>query len=307
MNNNNSKGVSYLTGFFMLIGISLLGFVVSGFIGVLFLTSPETGNIKDALTDPDNASKVRLIQTISLVFSMFLPTLFVAFVLNKKPFQLMGFRNDARLKQIMLVVLITFLSMFVAGLLGQLTKELPWSSDLKLKFEQLEKSYAEQVEVMLDFNSTGGYIISIVLMAFLPALCEETLFRGGLQNFLSRATNKPWLAIIVVSIIFSLIHFSVYGFLPRVFLGVILGYIYYLTRDIWLCITAHFFNNAIAVTHAYVLSKQGEKIKEALAKDIPGMYWGLLGIPILFLLFRVLKKSVPTHDTDHEVKSIDGI
>ncbi|MGZ8538291.1 MAG: hypothetical protein ACXWV9_08520, partial [Flavisolibacter sp.] len=74
MNNNNSKGVSYLTGFFMLIGISLLGFVVSGFIGVLFLTSPETGNIKDALTDPDNASKVRLIQTISLVFSMFLPT-----------------------------------------------------------------------------------------------------------------------------------------------------------------------------------------------------------------------------------------
>ena len=49
------------------------------------------------------------------------------------------------------------------------------------------------------------------------------------------------------------------------------------------------------------------KVKDAPAKDIPGMYWGLLGIPILFLLFRSLKKSVGSIDTDHEVKTIDGI
>ena len=115
MNNNNSKGVSYTTGFFMLIGIALLGFVVSGFIGIVILSSTENPNIKDALTDPENANKARLIQTISLVFSMFLPSVFVASLLNKKPFQMMGFRNDARLKQIMLAVLITFLAMFVAS------------------------------------------------------------------------------------------------------------------------------------------------------------------------------------------------
>lgn len=307
MNNNNSKGVSYLTGFFMLIGIALLGFVVSGFIGIIMLTSTQNVDIKDALTAPENAVTVRMIQTISLLISMFLPTVFVAFIMNKKPFRLLGFRDDAKIKQVLLVVLITFLSMFVAGLFGELTKQLPWSDALKLKFEQLEKSYAEQVEVMLDFTSTGGYLMSILLMGFLPALCEETLFRGGLQNFLSRATKKPWLAIVIVSIIFSLVHFSVFGFLPRVFLGLILGYIYYLTKDIWLCITAHFFNNAIAVTHAYILSKQGDNVKEALSKDIPGMYWGLLGIPILFLLFRALKKSVQNNEVDQEIKTIDGI
>lgn len=291
----------------MLIGIALLGFVVSGFIGILILSSTEGADIKDALTNPENAVTVRVIQTTSLLISMFLPALFVALIMNRKPFRLLGFRNDTRLRQVLLVVLITFLAMFVAGLLGQLTKELPWSAAMKVKFEQLEKSYAEQVEIMLDFKSTGGYIMSIILMAFLPALCEETLFRGGLQNFLSRAIRKPWLAIIIVSIIFSLVHFSVFGFLPRLFLGIILGYIYYLTKDIWLCITAHFFNNAMAVTHAYILSKQGDNIKDALGKDIPGMYWGLLGIPLLFLLFRALKKSVRINEVDHEVKTIDGI
>ena len=90
MNNNNSKGVSYTTGFFMLIGIALLGFVVSGFIGIVILSSTENPNIKDALTDPDNANKARLIQTISLVFSMFLPTVFCCFPSKQKTFSFDG-------------------------------------------------------------------------------------------------------------------------------------------------------------------------------------------------------------------------
>ena len=85
-----------------------------------------------------------------------------------------------------------------------------------------------------------------MVIAFLPALFEETLFRGGMQNLFSRWFKKPLLAIVVTSIIFSAIHGSYLGFLSRFALGFLLGWIYYRTGNIWLNIIGHFFNNAFA-------------------------------------------------------------
>lgn len=301
-NYNNSKGVSYTAGFFILLGLSVLGLVVSGFIGAGILAATTGGNLaemKDAVNDPKNADALKLIQVISVVISMFLPALITAIILSRKPFQLLGYQKEAELKQVGIVVLIMFLSLFVAGSLGYLNKSIPLPADLKTKFDAAEKSYADQVEMMINLKSFGGYIFSLIMMAFLPAVCEETLFRGGLQNFLSRATKSPWLAIIVVSILFSIVHFSFYGFLPRMFLGIMLGLIFYYTGNIWLSITAHFLNNALAVTVAYVVAQQGKSVKEAMSQDVQTYYWGFLAIPVLILLLSALRKNRNRNTTIH--------
>jgi membrane protease YdiL (CAAX protease family) len=293
-NYNNSKGVSYTSGFFILLGLSILGFVISGFIGAVILTTASGGNLaglKDALNDPKNADTLKWIQVISVLISMFLPALLTARMLNRKPFQLLGYQKDAEIKQVGIVVAIMFLSLFVAGSFGYLNRAVPLPADWKAKFDAAEKSYADQVEMMVNLKSFGGYVVSLILLAFIPAVCEETLFRGGLQNFLTRATRSPWLAIIVVSILFSVVHFSFYGFLPRMFLGIMLGLIFYYTGNIWLSITGHFLNNALAVTAAYVIARQGKSVKEAMNEDIQAYYWGFLAIPILLLLFSVLRKN----------------
>jgi len=145
--------------------------------------------------------------------------------------------------------------------------------------------------VMLDAKGIGGYLLSIFVMALLPAMSEEMLFRGGLQNFLTRATKKPWLSIIVVSILFSIVHFSVYGFLVRFFLGIVLGYIFYSTGSIWLSMTAHFFNNALAVSGIFFMTAQGKSMKEAMSKDVSATYWGFLAIPIVIWLFSLLIRA----------------
>jgi len=301
-NYNNSKGVSYTAGFFILLGLSVLGLVVSGFIGAGILATTTGGNLaemKDAVSDPKNADTLKLIQVISVVISMFLPALITAIILSRKPFQLLGYQKEAELKQVGIVVLIMFLSLFVAGSLGYLNKSIPLPADLKAKFDAAEKSYADQVEMMINLKSFGGYIFSLIMMAFLPAVCEETLFRGGLQNFLSQATKSPWLAIIVVSILFSLVHFSFYGFLPRMFLGIMLGLIFYYTGNLWLSITAHFLNNALAVTAAYVVAQQGKSVKEAMSQDVQTYYWGFLAVPILILLLSALRKNRKRTTTIH--------
>lgn len=280
----------------MLIGLALLGLVVSGAISVFLLTATGKPAI-EAINDPENAGMLRLIQAISVLISMFLPAVIVASMLNRKPFQLLGYRKDAELKQVGLVALIVFTSLFIAGSLGYLNKAIPLPDYLKTKFDAAEQSYTDQVEMMMDFKNIGGYIISLLIMAFVPAVCEETLFRGGLQNFLSKAIKSPWISIIIVSILFSIVHFSFYGFLPRMFLGFVLGLIFYYTGNIWLSITAHFFNNALAVTAAYVSIQQGKNIKEAMNEDVSVSYWGFIAIPILVLLLIALKKTA--HDSNH--------
>ena len=194
MNNNNYKGVSYTAGFFILIGLALLGFVISGVISLAILSSTTGGSVsdlKDALNDPRNANILRIIQSISVLISMFLPAWIVASILYRKPFELLGFKKNIQLKQAGLVFIIVFTSLFFAGALAYLNKEIPIPAAWKQWFDNLEKSYAQQVEVMVSLKSFGGYIMSIFLMAFLPALCEETLFRGGLQNFLTKAIKNP--------------------------------------------------------------------------------------------------------------------
>ena len=284
LNNNNSKGVSYWSGFLMTIGFALIGFVISGAVLGIFIK----GDV-NAFKNPANANFIRIAQTLTVIVSMFLPAVFAAMMLNKKPFQLLGFTKNIEGSQVAFTLLIAFTSIIVAGSLGYLTKELPIPAEWKLEFDKLEDSYMEQVGIIMDLKTVGGYLLSLVLIAFLPALCEEVLFRGGLQNFLTKATSKPWLSIIIISILFSLVHFSFYGFIARMFLGIMLGAIFYYTKNIWLSILAHFFNNALAVTVAFVMTQQGKTMKDAMNEDFSGAYFGLLGIPVLILTFIQLK------------------
>lgn len=290
----------------MLIGLAFFGLVVSGAIGI-FLLSATGKPATDAINDPENAGLLRFIQLINVFLSMFLPAVIVAAFLDRKPFHLLGYRKDAELKQIGIVILIVFTSLFIAGSLGYLNKAIPLPASLKTKFDAAEKSYSDQVEMMVNLKSFGGYILSLLIMAFVPAVCEETLFRGGLQNFLSRAIKAPWISIIAVSILFSIVHFSFYGFLPRMFLGFVLGLIFYYTGNLWLSITAHFFNNALAVTAAYVAMQQGKNMQQAMNEDVPVSYWGFLAIPILILLLVALKKTVSHQKQLHSDQINHGI
>jgi len=290
--NNNSKGVSYSAGFFMLLGLAILGLVIGSAIGVgiLFsMTNASLNSLEEALKDPANANAIRLMQVVSVVISMLILSLIVAMILNRKPLHLLGFRDNFNAKQVGLVLLIVFVSISIAGALGYLNKELPFFERWKADFEQLEREYAEQVAVMVNLKSISGYLMSLVIMAVLPAVCEETLFRGGLQNFLTRSTKSPWLSIIIVSILFSLVHFSFYGFLPRLFLGVMLGAIFFYTQNLWLPILAHFLNNAMAVTAMYIAVRQGKDIKAAMNEEVP-YYWGLIALPIFIILILALKR-----------------
>ncbi len=292
MYDNNSKGISYTAGFFMLIGFAVAGLFLTSLISIPVWTSMTGKSIEEmetAAADPANSNALKVVQIITAVVGFLIPAVLTAYLMNRKPLQLMGFSGYINWKQVGLVFAIVCTALFVSAFVSYVNESIPISESWRLKFDKLENDYNRQVEAIIGLNSAGEYILALVVMGFLPALCEEALFRGGLQNFLTRSTKMPWLSIIVVSLLFSLAHFSYYGFLSRLFLGTMLGLLYQYSGRIWLNIIAHFLNNALALTIIYIYKMQGKSLKDVLAEN-SSSWMGIFALPVLIALLYLFYK-----------------
>lgn len=301
MYDGHSKGISYGAGFFMLIAFAVAGAILAQIIYAPIWTS-MTGDDLKALTEgrigPEDTNAVRMVQSISAIVGFLLPTIVTAFILHRRPFKLLGFDSNVKAGETMLVIVLMILAIGVSSSLSYFNQQIPIPASWKAFFDKLELDYNRMVEVIIRMKDFKDYLIALVVMAFLPALCEETLFRGGFQNFLTRATRNPWLSIIIVGLIFSLVHLSFYGFLSRLFLGIVLGWIYHYSGKLWLSIIAHFLNNALLLTYLYLMSKYGEPV----SKEPDLTFWGILFLPLLIFAFLYFRK-ISAYSPDKRIEA----
>jgi membrane protease YdiL (CAAX protease family) len=119
-----------------------------------------------------------------------------------------------------------------------------------------EDTAAELTKVLTNFGSIGELTFAVIIIAVLPAIGEELVFRGLIQNELYRGTRNIHASIWVAAFLFSAIHFQFFGFVPRLLLGALFGYLYYWSGSLSFAIFAHFVNNAVSVVALY-LYQQG--------------------------------------------------
>lgn len=163
------------------------------------------------------------------------------------------------------------------------------------------------MESMLGTTTVGGMLVNLVVVALMPALCEEVFFRAGIQNLLQRWFTGDYesdrvngklalgthVAIWVTAMIFSLVHGEIFSFMPRLVMGVLLGYLYVCSGSILVNIAAHFVNNALIVV-LYWLYLNGQS---PIDPDVPlDLGWltiacCLLAALMLFYTTFVMKRS----------------
>lgn len=270
-----------LVGLFMVFGSLLVAALGSNMLGVSLLQVP------DALNRPQNADISRLLNTLATLVAFLIPAIVFAKVLSKQPFSWLGFNKRMNGKQMLIVVLITFAGMILSGSLGMLNQKIPLSENLLKQAQQLENAYKNAMMNMAHMTSLTDYLLAMLVMALAPAVFEEVLFRGAFQKVFVGWTKNAWAGIIITSILFSAIHFSFFGFLPRIALGLILGLIFYYTNNLWLSILLHFLNNGFVVTQLYILSAQGKAIDKVMDETMP-IWWGSIALILLVVLFRLL-------------------
>ncbi len=312
----NYRSVKGFTGWAQL-GILLVflgaGFVLAGGVQLLigFQLIPAglpPDKMAEAMINsmllPENVSAARLSQVLGTFFLFFIPSVLFMLICHGKNIFWLGFNKHINGWQIILGFFLIFLANIIANPLADLSKSLLVNfPKLNALGMVMEAEYTKQVMALSNLKSWGEFIMAIVIMAFFPALFEEILFRGALQNLLVRWWKKPLLAIIASSLLFSLIHMSVFLFLSRVVLGFVLGLMYERSKNLWVNIVAHFLNNTVAVIQLFWLSTHKQKVEvDKLDPDVP--WWAaLIALSIsigLFLLFEKVSAKNKTQITFEE-------
>ena len=110
MIDNDSKGISYTAGFFMLIAFAIAGLVLASTIGAQIwvqMTGKSFSEMQKGMSDPANSDIMKIIQAVTAIIGFLLPTLVTAALLNRRPIKLLGFSStDIKPSQVGLVILL---------------------------------------------------------------------------------------------------------------------------------------------------------------------------------------------------------
>lgn len=157
-----------------------------------------------------------------------------------------------------------------------------------------EASANEMVRKLTESPDVSCFVINIFVLALLPGLCEEMFFRVGVQTRLlgDKTRIRGYWAVVLAAVLFSALHLQFFGFLPRMVLGAVLGIILLITGNVWYSVLAHFANNIIAVTEAYIEARGVELTQPQWMET----WWAVVLSAVatalmLVLLYRIEKKS----------------
>lgn len=283
-------------------GYAVVGLVIAMIIGFLIClgiygldllhnTGWMTGN------DLKYIRALKILLTAQQIGLFLAPAIFLGITEGKKPQHFYGMKMP-KANLILLVFILMLCSTPILGFVNELNQKMNLPEGLKWLenwMRRMEDEGTKTTEAILKMNSIGGFLINLLVIAIIPAICEEFIFRGALQRTFLRIIKNPHIAIWTSAIIFSTIHFQFFGFFPRLFLGAAFGYIYFWTGSIWYTVFAHFLNNGYAVAMAWYLQKNNLPITN---DDGPSVAWyGYLISAILTIaLFWILKeKSTEKH------------
>ncbi|MEQ1747172.1 MAG: CPBP family intramembrane glutamic endopeptidase [Saprospiraceae bacterium] len=145
----------------------------------------------------------------------------------------------------------------------------------------MEKQAEDTIKALLQMDNSLELLANVSLIALLPAVGEELVFRGVVQQQLLRRIASPWLAIVLTSAIFSFVHFQFEGFLPRMLLGILLGWLFWRSQNLWVPVAAHFVNNAAQVVGQFLYERGLSPFD--LMQDFKMPWWAAV-VSLLFVL-----------------------
>lgn len=202
---------------------------------------------------------IRVSSGIQMALMFFMPAITLIVWSGKKPIPFLGLQyGRSAMNLSLLAVVLLFASMPFISLITQLNQQLTlpeWLSNLEDWMQNLETTAQETTNLLLSGTSKWDYLGNLLFIGVFAAVAEEFFFRGVMQQLLVKLFKNRHVGVWMTAFIFSLMHLQLYGFLPRVILGVLLGYLFVYSKNLWIPIFIHFLNNALVVTFNFFLKE----------------------------------------------------
>ena len=203
--------------------------------------------------DPDNSNYIFFIRGMLLFqfLGLFLiPSLLFAYFSDPHPLSYLGFRSPSKNVFILLALIAMLVAIPIVEYTGMLNQQIRFGGAQKW-IKSMEEDATKQIQFMLHKHTGKELFLNLIFISLFAGIGEELFFRGILQRMFIRASRRPLIGIIITAAIFSAFHVQLFGFVPRLLLGIVLGCIYWYSGSILLSIIAHFFYDGLLIVIAY--------------------------------------------------------
>lgn len=229
----------------------------------LILIPVLSGLLSRLIANPLAALRISMVLQGLLVF--ILPSLVTALLCTRLPARMLALDKAPDMLTLMLSVVALLCS--VPAMNAVVAWNESWSfpasmSGLEQTLRQMEESARAVTDMLMSGASVASLCVSILIVGVMAGFGEELFFRGAMQRILMMGRSmNPHVAIWTAAVVFSLLHFQLFGFVPRMLLGAFFGYLLWWSGSVWLPMAVHMINNTLVVVtewtkanHAGILS-----------------------------------------------------
>ena len=250
-------GIKFFWLLFLVV-LSALVFSILGLVGGKLIFHINISSLAEAFSQPENhaaKSFLYFFQFVNQVGMLILPPLLFAYLFSTDSMNYLKFDRLPSIRVFLLAGLVIFTILPFINWLSGINSHMTFPNALEGMGKWMKEKEAQAdhlTELFLQVKTMKGLTLNLMVIALIPALGEELLFRGLLQRLLGEWTKNIHAGVILTALIFSAIHLQFFGFLPRFVLGLMLGYLLELSQSLWVPIFAHFINNATLVILFYL-------------------------------------------------------
>ena len=270
---------------------------------VLVIALVTQGN---PLSDINTLKWIQLLQTISLFL---LPSLILAYLCAKAPWNWLQLDNKVDWKVLLWAIGIMLVALPAINLMSHWNQQMvlpTWLSGVEEWMKAKEAEAEWLTKQFMSVTTISGLLVNLLLMAVLPALSEEITFRGVLQRLLNfqLSTFNSHLAIWLTSIIFSAIHMQFYGFVPRMLMGALFGYMLVWTGSLWVPMLMHFVNNGMAVLLYFMANRAHWDMDKVDAIGTGNTLWlGIVSLVLTVVGIYMFRRSTTIRSASSRISS----
>ncbi len=279
--------------------VTLISFLIFTFLGIFLAVSIYDIELGDLLSsiNPDSQSNIRVLKFLQIFQSIgifIVPAFITAWLTSRNTYSFLGFRKEFQWYGFALMVLALVAAEPVVAWTGIVNEKLSlpdFLGGIESWMTSMEAKAMELTEAFLTVTNLGGLSVNLLMIAIIPGIGEELFFRGLLQPLFQKWFRNTFWAVVFTSVLFSALHMQFYGFLPRFLLGVLFGYFYVWTKNIWFPILAHTIHNAIPVVGYYLYSSDKTSTSfDEVASGGNTWIWAIAGFILLIIFTKLLRE-----------------
>jgi membrane protease YdiL (CAAX protease family) len=276
-----------LFGFLALLVVFVLYQIVGGVLSLLIFGLKPT---------QDTVFGFRLATGAGQILFLLLPTLVLARISSREPSRFMRLRAPApRALGAGLVGIFSLQQMLQIYMVFQ--EKIPLPGPVHSTMEEFKTLFDELYRMLVGSSSLPELAWVTLVVAVIPAVVEELLFRGLIQHHFENGLT-PLRGMLLTGVVFGAYHLNPFSFVPLAVLGVYLGFLTLRSGSVWVSIGAHFVNNFFACVTFYLhLSDDYVVTGDAAVMSTSALLATFWFFGVLFLISNLyfIKITAPVH------------